>query len=159
MGEPLWRFLPRTVAGSLRSAWRIEADRMRQQARPVFGWDNDNLSACVLSLALFAGLIAWLGWGVLPFIAAQAMYAVFLLETVNYIGHYGLLRIRRPNGSHETCRPTYSWNSDFLVSNLILYHLQRHSDHYANPTRSYQALRHRAATTPSSRHRRPSPPR
>jgi len=142
MGESLWRFLPRTIAGSLRSAWRIEAARMRQQGRPVFGWGNDNLSAWAISLALFTGLVAWLGWGVLPFFVAQAVYAAYLLETVNYIEHYGLLRDRRSNGSYEACRPAHSWNSNFLVSNLVLYHLQRHSDHHANPTRSYQALRH-----------------
>ncbi len=115
---------------------------MRQQGRLVFSRSNDNLSAWAISLALYASLIVWLGWAALPFIVVQAMYAASLLEAVNYIKHYGLLRARKPNGSYEACRPTHSWNSNFLVSNLMLYHLQRHSDHHANPIRPYQALRH-----------------
>jgi len=38
--------------------------------------------------------------------------------------------------------PEHSWNSNNVASNVLLYHLQRHSDHHANPTRRYQALRH-----------------
>jgi alkane 1-monooxygenase len=65
-----------------------------------------------------------------------------LLEVVNYLEHYGLLRQRLPDGRYERCRPEHSWNSDNIASNVFLYHLQRHSDHHAHPTRRYQALRH-----------------
>jgi alkane 1-monooxygenase len=65
-----------------------------------------------------------------------------LLEVVNYLEHYGLLRQKREDGRYERCRPEHSWNSNNVASNVLLYHLQRHSDHHANPTRRYQALRH-----------------
>src|SRR5581483_6127695 len=65
-----------------------------------------------------------------------------LLEVVNYLEHYGLLRQKREDGRYERCRPEHSWNSDNIASNVFLYHLQRHSDHHAHPTRRYQALRH-----------------
>jgi alkane 1-monooxygenase len=65
-----------------------------------------------------------------------------LLEVVNYLEHYGLLRQKGPDGRYERCRPAHSWNSNQIVSNVFLYHLQRHSDHHAYPTRRYQALRH-----------------
>ncbi|WP_369028806.1 fatty acid desaturase, partial [Nocardia farcinica] len=62
-------------------------------------------------------------------------------ETVNYVEHYGLLRERRPGGRYRRCSPRDSWNSDRLVTNIFLFHLQRHSDHHANPGRRYQTLR------------------
>ncbi len=61
---------------------------------------------------------------------------------VNYLEHYGLMRQQRADGSYERCQPQHSWNSNHVVTNVLLYHLQRHSDHHANPTRSYQTLRH-----------------
>jgi alkane 1-monooxygenase len=60
----------------------------------------------------------------------------------NYVEHYGLLRQKRPNGHYERCEPHHSWNSNHIASNWALYHLQRHSDHHANPGRRYQSLRH-----------------
>ncbi|MCB0964997.1 MAG: fatty acid desaturase, partial [Acidimicrobiales bacterium] len=64
-----------------------------------------------------------------------------LLEVVNYLEHYGLLRQQRPDGRYERVQPQHSWNSDHIATNLLLYGLERHSDHHANPTRRYQTLR------------------
>ncbi len=72
----------------------------------------------------------------------QAVYGFSLLEVVNYLEHYGLLRQKRDDGRYERCRPEHSWNSDNVSSNVLLYHLQRHSDHHAHPLRRFQALRH-----------------
>ena len=69
------------------------------------------------------------------------MFGFSLLEAVNYLEHYGLLRQKTASGRYERCAPVHSWNSDHIVTNLFLYHLQRHSDHHANPTRRYQTLR------------------
>jgi alkane 1-monooxygenase len=69
------------------------------------------------------------------------VFGFTLLETVNYLEHYGLLRQKTESGRYERCAPAHSWNSDHIVTNLFLYHLQRHSDHHANPTRRYQTLR------------------
>lgn len=142
MGESFWAFLPRTVWGSLRSAWELEADRLQRQSKSVWNLDNDNLQAWALSLLLYGGLVAWLGWGVLAFLLAQAVYAASMLEVVNYIEHYGLLREKNANGRYVRCEPEHSWNSNHIVGNIILYQLQRHSDHHAHPARRYQALRH-----------------
>jgi alkane 1-monooxygenase len=78
----------------------------------------------------------------MPFLLIQAVFGFQLLEVVNYLEHYGLLRQKRENGRYERCRPEHSWNSNRRVTNLFLYQLQRHSDHHAWPTRGYQALRH-----------------
>ncbi|MGJ8669425.1 MAG: fatty acid desaturase [Oceanococcus sp.] len=142
MGESFWRFLPRTMIGSVQSAWSIEKDRLARTGRSVWSLDNDNLQAWSLSVILFGGLSLWLGANALPFLMAQALFGAMLLEVINYIEHYGLLRQTLPNGRVERCAPRHSWNSNHIVTNLFLYQLQRHSDHHANPTRRFQALRH-----------------
>ncbi|WP_460111000.1 alkane 1-monooxygenase [Streptomyces sp. YKOK-J1] len=142
MGESFWRFLPRTVWGSLRSAWELERRRLTRRNRAVLGPHNEILTAWALSAALFTALTAVFGLRVLPFLLLQAVLGFCLLETVNYLEHYGLLRQRRPDGRYERVAPRHSWNSDNTVSNVFLFQLQRHSDHHANPLRRYQTLRH-----------------
>ena len=142
LGESFWRFLPRTVGGSLRSGWSLAAAAQIRKDQRVWSWRNDVLNAWALTVVLFGGTVAWLGPRVVPFVVIQAVMGFLLLEVVNYIEHYGLLRQRVANGRYERCRPPHSWNSNNLASNLFLYHLERHSDHHANPTRRYQALRH-----------------
>ncbi len=141
-GESFWRFLPRTVGGSVRSAWGIAAAAQRRKGQRVWSLRNDVLNVWALSVALIAATVAWLGPAVLPFLVVQAVFGFSLLEVVNYIEHYGLLRQKVANGRYERCQPCHSWNSNNVASNLVLYHLERHSDHHANPTRRYQSLRH-----------------
>jgi alkane 1-monooxygenase len=142
LGESFWAFLPRTVFGSLRSAWEIEGTRLDRLGRPHLSIHNDILSAWAMTIGLFAGLTLAFGPAVLPYLIAQAIIGFSLLEVVNYLEHYGLLRQKKEDGRYERCRPEHSWNSNNVASNVLLYHLQRHSDHHANPTRRYQALRH-----------------
>lgn len=142
MGEGFWAFLPRSVWGSLQSAWVLERERLNKQGHKAWHPHNHNLQAWGLTLLLYGGFVAWLGWMVLPFLVLQAAYAVSMLEVVNYVEHYGLLRQRDASGRYVRCEPEHSWNSNHLVGNLLLYQLQRHSDHHAHPARRYQALRH-----------------
>ncbi len=142
MGESFWRFLPRTMTGSLVSAWRIERQRLAGRGRGPWTLANHNLQGWLMTLLLYGGLTAWLGGTALVFLLAQALYAASLLEVVNYLEHYGLLRQADSAGRHVRCAPEHSWNSNHVVSNLLLYQLQRHSDHHAHASRSYQALRH-----------------
>jgi alkane 1-monooxygenase len=142
LGESFWAFLPRTVAGSLRSAWGIERARLDRLGKPQWSLRNDILGAWAMTVGLFALLAIVFGPVVLPYLLIQAVLGFSLLEVVNYLEHYGLLRQRKEDGRYERCRPEHSWNSNNVASNVLLYHLQRHSDHHANPTRRYQALRH-----------------
>jgi alkane 1-monooxygenase len=96
----------------------------------------------VLTLALWAALVAWLGPQVLPFLLAVSFWSNFQLTTANYVEHYGLLRRRDTGGKLERCTPRHSWNSNHVFSNWALFHLQRHADHHAHPARRYQSLRH-----------------
>ena len=142
MGEGFWIFLPRTVFYSLVSAWGLERERLQKQGKGVWSLHNENLQAWSLSILFYGILITWLGWSALIFLALQGVYAASMLEVVNYVEHYGLLRQKDANGQYVRCAPEHSWNSNHIVGNIVLYHLQRHSDHHAHPTRRYQALRH-----------------
>jgi alkane 1-monooxygenase len=142
LGESFWRFWPRTVFGSARNGWRLEKSRLRRMGKGTWTLRNDVLNAWAMTLVLWAVLVAVFGVGVLPYLVLQAALAFSLLEAVNYVEHYGLLRQTLPNGRPERVTPRHSWNNNHLTTNLFLYHLQRHSDHHANPTRRYQALRH-----------------
>jgi alkane 1-monooxygenase len=142
LGESFYAFLPRTVLGSVRSAWELERARLARLGSPPWSPRNDILGAWAMTIVLFAALVAGFGVVVLPYLLIQAAIGFSLLEVVNYLEHYGLLRQRRDDGRYERTRPEHSWNSNNTASNVLLYHLQRHSDHHANPIRRYQALRH-----------------
>jgi len=142
LGESFWAFLPRTVAGSLSSAWGIEGARLDRLGKSRWSLRNDILGAWAMTIGLFAVLAIVFGPVVLPYLLIQAVLGFSLLEVVNYLEHYGLLRQKKEDGRYERCLPEHSWNSNNVASNVLLYHLQRHSDHHANPTRRYQALRH-----------------
>nr|WP_308426524.1 alkane 1-monooxygenase [Nocardia camponoti] len=141
LGESLWQFLPRSIIGGFRSAIELERARLARQERPWLTWHNNILQAWAMTVVLFGSLMIAFGPSILPWLLLQAVIGFGLLETVNYVEHYGLLRARKPNGRYERCSPRDSWNSDRLVTNIFLFHLQRHSDHHANPGRRYQTLR------------------
>jgi alkane 1-monooxygenase len=141
-GETFWEFFPRTVIGSVKSAWDIEKKRLARSGKGPWHWQNDNLQAWAMTVVLYGAMLAWLGWVIVPFLVVQAVYGFSLLESVNYLEHYGLRRQKLADGRYERCQPHHSWNSNHVVTNLFLYQLQRHSDHHAYPTRSYQSLRH-----------------
>jgi alkane 1-monooxygenase len=142
LGESFWAFLPRTAWGSLTSSWHLEVERLRRTGSGPWTMKNDILNAWAMTVGLYVVLIAVFGWVVLPYLLIQSVVGASLLEVVNYLEHYGLLRSRREDGRYERTQPEHSWNSNNVASNVLLYHLQRHSDHHANPTRRYQALRH-----------------
>ena len=91
----------------------------------------------------FVGMIYWFfgGWILLYFLAAAGM-GILLLETVNYIEHYGLQRKSTGEGKYERAMPEHSWNSDHMIGRLFLFELSRHSDHHYLASRKYQILRH-----------------
>ena len=145
VGENFYQFWPRTVLGSLKSAWRLEKRRYARRGQHPFRLGNDVLNAWLMSAVLWGGMLAWLGIGILPYLLIQAVVGFTLLEVVNYMEHYGMRRqkVATTGGRtrYEQVDPGHSWNSNNIATNVLLYHLQRHSDHHANPTRRYQTLR------------------
>ncbi len=141
-GESLWAFFPRTMVGGFLSAWRLEKERLAKRKSGPWTWRNENLRALGLTALVWGAVLAVFGLKLLPALLLQAVIGAGLFEAVNYLEHYGLQRKKLENGRYEVCRPEHSWNSNHRVTNLFLYQLQRHSDHHANASRSYQSLRH-----------------
>ncbi len=136
-GESLWRFLPRTVAGSAASAWRLEA---LQLARWHQGWSHSPLLwATLVQVAGLLLLAQVFGAQALLFWLVQAAYAVFLLEAINYIEHYGLVR-GETNGRREPFGVQHAWNADHALTNCLIANLQRHSDHHLHAWKPYAML-------------------
>lgn len=142
MGETFWQFFPRSVIGSFKSAIEIEKTRLARRGKGFWTIQNELLQGWAITTGLYATMVAIFGRKVIPFLAIQAVYGFSMLEVINYIEHYGLMRGKKEDGKYERTMPEHSWNSNNIVTNLFLYQLQRHSDHHAHPTRSFQALRH-----------------
>lgn len=142
MGESVYRFATREIPGALVEAWEIETERLGRRSKSPWHPGNQILQSYAISVLLAAGLVIAFGWTMIPFLLVHHAFAYFLLTSTNYVEHYGLLRKRDENGKFERCKPQHSWNSSHRFSNLVLFQLQRHSDHHAHPMRRYQALRH-----------------
>jgi alkane 1-monooxygenase len=127
-GEGFWAFLPRTLWGSLASAWSF--DRLGV------------LRGSAATAALFT--LAWWfgGRAALGVLGVQAIVAITLLEAVNYIEHYGLERARHPQGGWARVETCHSWNASHRLTNWFLFNLQRHSHHHVDHSRRYQTLHH-----------------
>jgi alkane 1-monooxygenase len=141
-GENLYAFWFRSVKDSYISAWEIEADRLRREGKSWLHFDNEMLRFQFIQLAYLGAIWAAFGTPSVFFAVAAAIIGFLLLETVNYIEHYGLQRKMLENGRYEPVLPHHSWNSDHELGRIFLYELTRHSDHHYKTTRKYQVLRH-----------------
>jgi alkane 1-monooxygenase len=142
MGESIYRFALREIPGAFRRAWSIETERLARRGNRVWSADNQILQSLFLTAVVQLGLIIAFGWQMIGFLLIHNVFAWWQLTSANYIEHYGLLRLRDDDGKYERCHPRHSWNSNHIYSNLVLFHLERHSDHHAHPMRRYQSLRH-----------------
>ena len=144
LGQSVWSFLPRALLRNTSSAWRLEAQRLRERGRPWWHWRNELLGWSLLWAGFAAAMGLWLGVAGLAFFVLQGVIAAASLEIINYVEHYGLSRRRLVDGRYERTTHLHSWNADYALSNLLLFQLQRHSDHHAFPRRGYAILRHHA---------------
>lgn len=142
MSESIYKFALREIPGAFHEAWAIEKDRLVRRNKSVWHPNNAILQSYLLTAILTVGLILKFGLIMIPFLLVHNLAAYWQLTSANYVEHYGLLRQQDDDGKFERCRPRHSWNSNHIFSNLVLFHLERHSDHHANPLRRYQALRH-----------------
>ena len=148
-GENFYRFWLRSVFGSFFSAWKLEFERLRRKGLSKWGPHNQMIwfsilpmlftAACTFGLSLYTGQFAW---QVIVFMFVQSVLAFSLLEIVNYIEHYGIVRKEVSPGKYERVTHMHSWNANHKLSNFFLFQLQRHSDHHANAIKRYQVLKH-----------------
>lgn len=142
MGESIYKFAAREFPGAVMRAWNVEKDRLTRRGKSAWHPDNQILQSYALTAAIWLGLTIAFGWTMIPFLLVHTLFAWWQLTSANYVEHYGLLRERGEDGRYEVCQPHHSWNSNHIYSNLVLFHLERHSDHHAHPLRRYQSLRH-----------------
>ena len=142
MGESIYKFARREMPGAFKEAWSIETDRLQRRNRSAWHPNNQILQSYAITLLITVALVAMFGWIMVPFLLLHHLLAWWGLTSANYVEHYGLLRRKDADGKYERCQPHHSWNSNHIYSNVVLFHLQRHSDHHANPLRRYQSLRH-----------------
>lgn len=141
MGESVYRFALREIPGAVLRGWRLESQRLAALKISTWSRDNEILQSWALTAAIGIAVLSVFGWQLLPFLVLHHLYAWYALTQANYVEHYGLLRDKLPNGRYELPQPKHSWNTNHVFSNLVTFHLQRHSDHHANALRPYQALR------------------
>jgi alkane 1-monooxygenase len=140
-GEWLYAFFVRTIIGSWLGAWRLEEHRLRRKGLSVLSMHNEMLRFQLVQLVLVAIIGIVFGLEVMGWFLGAALIGILLLETVNYIEHYGLRR-KKNGDTYERPLPIHSWNSDHPLGRLILLELTRHSDHHYLASRKYQVLRH-----------------
>lgn len=141
MGESVYRFALREIPGAFARGWRLERQRLVARGSGALSWRNEILRSWLLTALMAGVLIATFGWRMLPFVLIHHFFSWYGLTQANYVEHYGLLREKLEDGRYELTLPKHSWNTNHIFSNLITFHLQRHSDHHANALRPYQALR------------------
>lgn len=138
--EHFWRFFPRVLRECYVSAFNAEKAMLARKNKPWTDLSNPFFRywALQVGFVLAAFLIGGF-WGGFLFVV-QAFWAVFQLELVNYVEHYGLTRKHLGNGKYEHVLPRHSWNAAHRASNWLLINLQRHSDHHYKPDRRFPLL-------------------
>lgn len=141
-GETLYQFLPRTLVGSAKSAWHLEGRRVARAGVRPWSFADRRLRLAAATVAAYVVVGGLFGAAGAAFFALQSVVAILLLETVNYVEHYGLTRHRLHDGRFERVRDEHSWNSPHRLTGFYLFSLPRHADHHAHAARPYWALRH-----------------
>ena len=140
-GEPIYLFWMRSVYGCYISAWKLESFRLKKAQIPFFSIRNEMLRYQIIQLSLLLVILFVFNWWTMLFYMASAVIGFLLLETVNYIEHYGLQRHKGETSFHKVL-PIHSWNSNHPIGRGILFELSRHSDHHFRANRKYQILKH-----------------
>lgn len=136
----LFHFWMDSHFGSYVKAWRIENSRMKKRGKRIISIHNRMVAYTIANALLLLGIYYFYNLKVLVAFILSAVIGILLLETVNYIEHYGLLRKKNEKGRYERVRHVHSWNSDHQIGRLMLFNLSRHSDHHYRASKKYQVL-------------------
>jgi alkane 1-monooxygenase len=140
LGENVYAFLLRSVGGSLASAWQIERRRLLERQMGIWSLHNLMLRYAAIEAVIYAALAFAFGPLAVGLFLGQSIVAIVILETINYVEHYGLVRKQMASGEYERVRPEHSWDSRHRAGNWLLINLPRHSDHHLVVVKRYQSL-------------------
>ncbi len=139
-GETVYSFWFRSQIGSYIMAWQLEKSRLIKKELPYFSFSNKMIVYTLAQLVLLTSIFLYFGFASFIAYFISAIFGILMLETVNYIEHYGLLRKLKENGSYERVQPQHSWNSNHIIGRTLLFELSRHSDHHYKASKPYQLL-------------------
>jgi len=142
-GESLYAFWIRSVFGVYKGAWKIESRILKEAGKSFWSFSNRMIWFQLCQVAYLVALFYIGSWRLVGLGIAIGVVGFLLLETVNYIEHYGLMRKKLSSGRYEPVSIRHSWNSNHEVGRILLYELTRHADHHYKANRKYQILRHR----------------
>ncbi len=140
--ELLYTFWFRSVIGGYFSAWHLENERLKSEGKAVLSVHNQMIWFQLIQFAYLTTVFLLCGWKVTLLAIAVGIMGFLLLESINYVEHYGLRRKKKANGRYERVRPCHSWNSNHEMGRIMLYELTRHSDHHYLASKKYQVLDH-----------------
>ncbi len=144
-GESFWRYFPREVVSNITNSWEFAGERLARRGLPRWHYSNQ-FWRYGIAVLFWYGLVWWMS-GILAVLvfAFLGLSCVFSMKISNYFQHYGLRRVRQPNGRWEKVMPRHSWDADWKFSNWMFFNMQRHSDHHAAASRHYPLLQVRSA--------------
>lgn len=138
--QSVYSFWVSSILGQYINAWRIQLQLLKKSGRSFLSVKNDMLWYSGIQCAYLIGIYLYFGGLGVLFSMACALVGVLLLETVNYIEHYGLSRNKTKSGRYERVSKIHSWNSNHIIGRIVLYELTRHSDHHYKSSKKYQIL-------------------
>lgn len=141
--QSFYQFLFSAVIGVYRNAWTLAFKDMERKGKPKWHYSNEMLWITFFQILLFTSYYMIGGPWILLFCFGTAVMSFSLLESIDYVEHYGLERKKLPSGKYERVNEKHSWNSDHELGRIFLYELTRHTDHHMNAVRKYQVLRHK----------------
>lgn len=138
--QSVYSFWITSVFRQYRSAWKLQMKLLSSQNQAFYSFKNDMLWFVLIQLGYLVFVFIVFGYLGCVFAFSAAVVGIIMLESVNYIEHYGLLRLKLPSGRYERVKEIHSWNSNHVVGRIVLYELTRHSDHHYKSSKKYQLL-------------------
>lgn len=138
--ESIYSYFPRTIINSFKSAWEITKKERQRKKLSIWSIQNEMIRFMIFQIIICLIILFVFSLKILVLFIAAALIGILLLETVNYIEHYGLTRSKINEHRFEDVQPKHSWNSDHILGRLVLFELTRHSDHHREPSKHYQYL-------------------
>ena len=139
-GEILYTFLCRSILYSFISAWQLEHKRLKDRNKKILCFENEMIRFSVIQISLCVIIVLFLGFISLLYFFTVSLMGIILLETINYVEHYGLIRKKNENEKYEKINLMHSWNANITLGRIMLFELSRHSDHHLVSSKKYQTL-------------------
>ncbi len=139
-GETLYFFLCRSIYCSYVSAWKLESKRLKERKKRFFSLENEMIRFEIIQTLFCGFLLYFFGLIIFLYFLSVSLIGIILLESINYVEHYGLLRQRNENGKYEKITHMHAWNANINLGRIMLFELSRHSDHHLVASKKYQTL-------------------